>query len=348
MKPKSWSALFLLLCFALPALLSACASAAPESEQQASTIVNSYNTPEQWANWGAVLKAFTEKTGIQAPSDPKNSGQTLAALEAEAAQPQADTAYYGIVFGIQAVEKDLVAPYQPPGFEEIPANLKEPEGKWFAIHQGAIAFLVNTDELGGAPVPQCWSDLLKDEYQGKVGFLDPTQAAVGYSVVTAANLALGGTLDNWDPAIEYFSQLMDNGLIQPAQTATAMVQQGEIPILIDADFNGYKLRYIDEAPIQIVIPCEGSISIPYTISLVKGAPHPDAGKQLLDFVLSDEGQKLFTESYLRPIRHVEIDPQIAEQMLPESDYERVMDPDFAQMQSAQEAAMNRWKAEVLQ
>jgi putative spermidine/putrescine transport system substrate-binding protein len=41
-------------------------------------------------------------------------------------------------------------------------------------------------------VPQCWEDLASEEYAGMVGFLDPTQAAVGYSVATAANLALGG------------------------------------------------------------------------------------------------------------------------------------------------------------
>lgn len=327
--------------------------AAEQAEQTSSDagdadIVISYNSPEQWANWGAVLEAFTAQTGIDAPSDPKNSGQTLAALEAEAAAPQADTAYYGIVFGIEAAQEDLVAAYQPPGFADIPAELKHPDGAWMTIHQGAIAFLVNTDELGDTPVPQCWEDLTADEYAGMVGFLDPTQAAVGYSVATAANLSLGGTLDNFDPAIDYFAQLQENGLILPAQTATAMVQQGEIPILIDADFNGYKLRNIDEAPVEVVIPCEGTIAIPYVMSLVKDAPHPEAGQALMDFVLSDEGQQLFAESYLRPIRSVEIDPEIAEGMLPESEYERVINPDFAQMREAQEDFTARWQAEVMQ
>lgn len=319
------------------------------SEQAASPdVVVSYNSPEEWANWGAVLKEFTDKTGVEAPSDPKNSGQTLAALEAESAAPQADTAYYGIVFGIEAADKNLVEPYQPPGFEEIPEALKAPNGEWMAVHQGAIAFLVNTDELGDVPVPQCWSDLTSEEYAGKVGFLDPTQAAVGYSVSTAANLALGGSLDNWDPGVDYLSTLYNNGLILPAQTATAMVQQGEIPILIDADFNGYKLRNIDQAPIEVVIPCEGTISIPYVMSLVQDAPRPEAGKALIDFVLSDEGQRLFAESFLRPIRSVDIDPEIAEQMLPDSEYERVEVPDFEKMREVQDEFIDRWQSEVVQ
>ena len=331
----------------IAALLIACPlSLFAGGAQDDTEVVVSYNSPTQWANWGAVLKAFTESTGIMAPSDPKNSGQTLAALEAEKEAPQADTAYFGIVFGIVAASKDLLEPYAPEHLEEIPANLRAGDGTWFTAHQGSIAFIVNTAELGGAAIPTSWEDLLKPEYNGKVGFLDPTQAAVGYSVYTAGNLAMGGTLDNWDPGVAYFSKLKENGLILPAQTATAMVQQGEIPILIDADFNGYKLKYIDNASVEIVIPKEGSISIPYVISLVKGAPNAENGKKLLDFTLSDEGQKLFSESYLRPVRAIDIDPEISAKMLPESDYERVVFPDFKKMRDVQESATKRWNEEV--
>lgn len=328
--------------WALPLLIALWAGAGFAQQN----LVVAYNSPEQWANWGGVLRAFTAETGIRAPNDAKNSGQTLAALQAEAARPQADTAYYGIVFGIEAQRVGVIDRYQPPGFDEIPDTLKDPEGYWFTVHRGAIAFLVNTQQLRGVPVPQCWSDLTKPEYRNLVGFLDPTQAAVGYSVVVAANLALGGDLDDFDPAMSYFAELARNGLILPAQTATALVQQGEIPILIDADFNGYRLANIDEAPIQVVIPCEGSLEIPYTMSLVKDAPRPDAGRALLDFVLSDAGQMLFAESFLRPIRDVDIDPAIAEGMLPTSEYERVVGTDFAKMQAAQESVTLRWRDEV--
>lgn len=316
------------------------------SVQAQNELVIGYNTPAHWANWGSVLASFTELTGITAPNDSKNSGQTLAALQAEAARPQADTAYFGIVFGIEAKRVGVVDAYEPEHFDEIPDDLKDPDGYWFTVHRGAIAFLVNTDELGDAPVPQCWSDLTDPAYDGMVGMLDPTQAAVGYSVAVAANLALGGSLQDFDPAIEYFAELYDNGLILPAQTATAMVQQGEIPILIDADFNGYVLANDADAPIEVVIPCEGSLDIPYVLSLVKDAPRPDNGKALLDFSLSDEGQRLFSESYLRPVRDIEIDPAIADKMLPASAYEKVIGTDFAEMQTVQEAFNERWRNEV--
>jgi putative spermidine/putrescine transport system substrate-binding protein len=311
-----------------------------------SNLVVAYNTPEQWANWGAVLRAFTERTGIIAPNDPKNSGQTLAALQAEAASPQADTAYFGIVFGIQAAEAGVVDAFKPDHFDAIPEGLKDAEGRWVTVHQGTVAFLVNTDELRGAPVPRCWADLLDPQYQGLVGFLDPTQAAIGYSVLTAANLALGGSFADFDPAIRYFAELHNNGLMLPAQTATAMVQQGEIPILIDADFNGYRLANVDGAPVEVVIPCEGSLAIPYVMSLVRGAPRAENGKALINFALSDEGQQLFAESFLRPVRDVAVDPAIAAQMLPAEAYANVITPDFAEMQRVQEAFIRRWSSEV--
>jgi putative spermidine/putrescine transport system substrate-binding protein len=325
----------------------AASTAAPETKPASGeAVVVSYNTPEKWANWGEVLKAFTAASGVKAANDPKNSGQTLAALEAEKSAPQADTAYYGIVFGIQAAEKGLVDAYKPAQFDSIPASLKDPNGQWMTVHYGTIAFLVNTKQLGNTPVPKCWSDLTKPEYAGKVGMLDPAQAAVGYSVAVAANQALGGSLDDFAPAIKYFGALKQAGLQLPAQTATALVQQGEIPILIDADFNGYKLKNVDKAPVEVVIPCEGSLSVPYVMSLVKSAPRPEAGKKLIDFALSDEGQKLFAASYLRPIRDVQVDPAIAAGMLPASAYEKVTSPDFAKMRNVQKAFVERWKAEV--
>lgn len=308
-------------------------------------IVVSYNTPTEWANWGGVLGAFTKSSGIAAPNDPKNSGQTLAALEAEKAAPAADAAYYGIVFGYQAKEKGLVQPYQPEGFDEVPANLKDADGSWFAVHQGAVAFLVNTDELGDTPVPRCWDDLADPQYKDKVGYLDPTQAAVGYSVLTAANLALGGSFEDPSAGLGWAKAMKDNGVVNPVQTATASVQQGEIPILVDADFNGHKLS-AEDSPIEVVYPCEGTIAIPYVMSLVADAPHEAAGKALLDFALSDDAQALFAQSYLRPVRDVELPAEIAD-VFP-TDYDTLVQaPDFAKMQAVQEDVVARYQAEIV-
>jgi putative spermidine/putrescine transport system substrate-binding protein len=304
-----------------------------------------YNSPASFANFGALLEQFGSEQSVAAPSDTKNSGQALAALVAEQAAPQADAVYLGIAFGPKAVEAGVTEPYMPPGFDEIPDGLKDPEGRWFAVHTGAIAFICNTEALGDLPCPTSWADLLEPEYAGMTGYLDPSQAAVGYSVAAAVNLAMGGTIDDFGPGIEYLTALKANGAVTPAQTATAKVVQGEIPILIDADFNGYAAQYNDGAPLEVVIPAEGSIQVPYIAALVKGAPHQELARQWLDYLLSDEGQSTLAGGYVRPISG-DVPAEVAEKVESAEDFARAEVVDYAALAEAQAGFVTRYQAEV--
>ncbi|MCB8890257.1 ABC transporter substrate-binding protein [Vreelandella malpeensis] len=315
------------------------------SAQDAGTAI-CYNCPPEWADWGTQLQLIEEKTGIQVPQDNKNSGQSLAQLVAEAQSPVADVVYYGVTFGIQAMEADVVEPYQPAHWDEIPEGLKDPEGNWFAIHSGTLGFMVNVDALDGAPVPQSWDDLLDPAYRGMVGYLDPASAFVGYVGATAVNLALGGDLEDFTPAIDYFNALVDNDPIVPKQTSYARVLSGEIPILLDYDFNAYRARYSDGANVKFVIPEEGSIVVPYVMSLVKNGPNPDNARAVLDFVLSDEGQAVWAEAYLRPVREEAISDEARQVFLPDSDYARASAVDYAAMAQAQREFSERYLSEV--
>ncbi len=305
-----------------------------------------YNCPPMWADWASQLKAIEENLGIAVPHDNKNSGQTLSQLIAEKDNPVADVAYYGVSFGIKAKEAGVVAPYKPDHWDEIPEGLKDPEGYWFTIHFGAIGFFVNVDALGGAPVPASWADLQKPEYKGMIGYLDPTSAFVGYASAVAANISMGGTLDNFDPAISYFKKLRENQPIVPKQTAYARVLSGEIPILFDYDFNAYRAKYKDMANVQFVIPREGSIVVPYVMSLVKDAPRPENGKKILDFIMSDKGQAVWANAFLKPVRSSALSPEAAEKFLPDSEYERAKPIDYKKMAEVQNTFSDRYLSEV--
>lgn len=305
-----------------------------------------YNCPPQWADWSSMLKAVDEKLGVKMPHDNKNSGQALSQLLAEKASPVADVAYYGVTTGIKAGNEGVVTPYKPAGFDEIPAGLKDADGRWFAVHYGTLGFFVNVDALGGAPVPQCFADLKKPEYRGMVGYLDPSSAFVGYAGAVAANIAFGGDLTNFDPAIKFFKELAQNDPMVPKQTSFARVVSGEIPILFDYDFNAYRGKYEEDGNFEFVLPCEGSIRVPYVMSLVAGAPHEETGKKVLDFILSDEGQAIWTNAYLQPARPVELPAEVAEKFLPASDYERAVAVDYAEMEKAQAAFGERYLNEV--
>ena len=305
-----------------------------------------YNCPPQWADWASMLKAIDTKLGIKMPHDNKNSGQTLSQLLAEKAAPVADVAYYGVTFGIKAGNEGVATAYKPKGFEDIADGLKDPDGKWFTIHYGTLGLFVNKDALGGAPVPACWADLKKPEYRGMVGYLDPSSAFVGYAGAVAVNRAFGGTLDNFDPGVKFFQELAENDPIVPKQTSYARVVSGEIPILFDYDFNAYRGKYTEGGNFEFVLPCEGSVVVPYVMSLVANGPNPDLGKKVLDYILSDEGQAIWTNAYLKPARPVKLPAEVAAKFLPDSDYERATPVDYAKMEKVQKAFGERYLKEV--
>jgi len=240
------------------------------------------------------------------PFDNKNSGQAIAQLIAERKNPVADVVYLSISSAFQAKANGVISPYRPAHWNDIPANLKDPQGYWFAIHSGTLGFFINKDALGGKPVPRSWSDLLKPVYHGMAGYLDPSSAFVGYAGAVAVNLALGGSLNDFKPALDWFRKLKDNTPIVPKQTAYARV-------------------------------LSGAISVSYVMSLVKDAAHAANGRKVLDFVLPDAGQKLWANAYLRPVRAQAMSTDVAARFLPASDYARAMTVDFDRMAAGQQA-----------
>jgi putative spermidine/putrescine transport system substrate-binding protein len=305
-----------------------------------------YNCPPEWADWASQIAAIKKHTGITVPPDNKNSGQSLAQLVAEKNNPVADVTYLGITFAIQAQNEGVLIPYKPAGWEAIPNGLKDPKGHWFAIHSGVLGFMVNKTALGKTPVPRSWADLLKPEYKGLVGYLDPSSAFVGYVGAVAVNGALGGTMDNFTPAIDYFKRLRKNDPIVPKQTAYARLISGEIAILLDYDFNAYRARYKDKEDVEFVIPREGTVMVPYVMALVKNAPHVSEGRKVLDFVLSDKGQAIWANAFLRPIRTSAISAEAQARFLPASEYERARPVDYQRMAARQKGFSERYLKEV--
>src|SRR5882762_8160398 len=296
-----------------------------------------YNCPPEWADWASQLKNIKEKTGITVPQDNKNSGQTLAQLVAEKASPVADITYLGVTFGIQAKKEGVVSGYKPAHWGDIPDGLKDPEGAWFTIHSGTLGLMVNVDALKGKPVPKSWKDLTNPQYKGLVGYLDPASAFVGYVGAVAVNQAMGGDLTNFDRAIKYFAELQKNQPIVPKQTSYARVLSGEIPILFDYDFNAYRGKYKDKANIAFVIPAEGTVVVPYVMSLVKNGPNPEGAKKVLDHLLTDKGQTVWGNAFLRPVRPKTMSKEAQDRFLPAGEYTRAKTVDYGRMAAAQEA-----------
>jgi putative spermidine/putrescine transport system substrate-binding protein len=325
--------------------LLALAVTAPWQSAKAADVI-CYNCPPEWADWASMLKAIKADLNYDIPHDNKNSGQALAQILAEKSNPVGDIGYFGVTFGMKAKAQDALEPYKPVNWEQVPADLKDADGYWTTIHSGTLGLFVNKDALGGKPLPACWKDLLKPDYKGMVGYLDPSSAAVGYVGAVAINLALGGTASNFDPAVTFFKELRKNDPIVPKQTSYARVVSGEIPVLLDYDFNAYRAKYSEKGNFEFVIPCEGSVVFPYVIGLVKNAPNKEKAKKVLDYLLSDKGQAIWTNAYLRPARPIELPETAKKKFLPDSDYARAASVDWGRMENVQKAFVDRYLAEV--
>jgi putative spermidine/putrescine transport system substrate-binding protein len=179
-----------------------------------------------------------------------------------------------------------------------------------------------------------------------VGYLDPSSAFVGYAGAVAVNRAMGGSLDNFDAAIDFFKKLAKNDPIIPKQTSYARVLSGEIPILFDYDFNAYRAKYKDKANVEFVIPAEGTVVVPYVMSLVKDSPKPELGKKILDFIMSDQGQAVWANAFLRPVRASAMSKEAEAKFNPASDYARSKPVDYSKMAEVQAGFSDRYLNEV--
>lgn len=266
-------------------------------------MVVSFDTGPTWANWAAQFAAFKKRyPEVEIVYNDLGSGATVVALEKAKNRPQADTAYYFAASAVDATAKGLVAAFKPVNFENLPPVFREADGRWFTIHSLTVAFIVNTKLVKN--VPQSWADLMKPEYKNSIVYLDPRSTGVGQVLTFAANFGAGGDMSNVQPGLDYLGKLQKSGNVLRVLGTTPYAQfiKGEIPIWISYENDGLKAKYTDGLgdAVAVVIPKEASAAAPYGISLVEKGPNPNAGKLWLNFIMTDFGQGIFAQGFVRP------------------------------------------------
>lgn len=324
----------------LPFLLLASLASAQQK------VVIQYDCIPNYANWGGVTALYKRISGVTVPPDPKGSSVAMAALEAEKERPQADTVYYSGAVGYEAAKKGLHQPYKPKGWEKIPAGLKDKDGLWWTVHTGTIAFVVNTKSLGGAPVPRSWKDLLKPVYKGKIAYDDPTWGGTSYTLIYGLNGLFGGNEKNFRPGLDYLKKLDANVSSYPRESIYNAVLRGEVPIWINADGNGYKMKHVDGGPVEVVIPAEGTFTMPLVMGLVQGAPRGAEAKRYLDWLLTPPAQAEFARGFFRPVIPGAVPADLKSKFLPDQEYSRARALDLAKMAAASEALKRAWLTEI--
>jgi putative spermidine/putrescine transport system substrate-binding protein len=318
-------------------------TAAPAPSGGEQTIIQ-YDCIPNYANWGGVTEAYRKKTGILIPPDMKGSSPSMAALEAERASPKADAAYYSGAIGYQAAAKGLHAAYRPQGWDRIPADLKDPEGKWWTVHLAHVAILVNTTALRGKPVPRSFADLLNPIYKGMIVYDDPRFNGTGFYTVAGMGTMLGGDADT---GFAYLHKLDANILKYAKENSYNELVRGEIPIWINADGNGLKARYVDGAPIEVVIPAEGTVRMPLVMGLVEGAPHRKAAEAYFDWLLSEEAQALMAQSFFVPVIGTDgLPADLKAKFPPASAYQKARDIPLSEVAAQADALKKRWERDI--
>ena len=191
--------------------------------------------PPDWANYGAIIKAFEDKYGIKV-----NSAQPDAASQDEinAANQQKGKSSAPDVFdlgqSVALANTAMFAPYKVETWADIPDHLKDPDGKWVNDYAGFMSIGYDSAKL---PAITSVDDLLKPEFKGKVALNgDPTQAGAAFSGVVMAALSQGGSADDIAPGVEFFGKLKQAGNFLPVDPTPATIQSGQTPVVIDWNY----------------------------------------------------------------------------------------------------------------
>lgn len=256
--------------------------------------------PPDWANYGAIIKAFSDKYGIKV-----NSAQPGASSQEEinAANQQRGRSTAPDVFdlgqSVALANTSMFAPYKVANFDDIPAAFKDPDGTWVNDYGGYMS--IGYDSAKVPPVTSV-DDLLKPEYQGKVALNgDPTQAGAAFSGVLMVALSQGGSVDDIAPGVEFFRKLADAGNFLPVDPTPATIASGQTPVVIDWNYtNAAETKNLPSW--QVLVPPAHAVAGYYYQAINKDAPHPAAARLWQEFLYSDEAQNLFALGGVRPVR----------------------------------------------
>jgi iron(III) transport system substrate-binding protein len=217
-----------------------------------------------------------------------SSGTILerALVEGRAGRVKADV--YGGAAGDQdalAAEK-LSAVYRAANLEAVDPDFRF-EGKPY-IATGYLTFHIayNTKMVSKAEVPNTWDGFLDPKWKGKLAI--DQEAHEWFCGVT--------THMGKEQGLAFMRKLAAQNpkLIRGSTHRTELLSAGSFPVSLD--LYGHRIKAFMEkgSPIAAVVPHPAPITTVVDMaSVMKGAPHPNAGRLLLEFFLTPEGQEVF-------------------------------------------------------
>ncbi|KGJ80365.1 ABC transporter substrate-binding protein [Cryobacterium roopkundense] len=278
--------------------------AALETAAKAEGALNVIALPRNWANYGAVLDLFAQKypeiTLTEASPDGSSAEEIQAADNLKGQDTAPDVFDLGLAVALSST--DRFAPYKVATWDDIPDALKEESGLYVGDYGGYMAVGYDPDAV---PAPTELSDLLGAEYKGKVSINgDPTQAGAAFAAVGLASVQNGGSVDDFQPGIDFFSELNAAGNFLKVDPTPATIASGETPVVFDWDYLnvGYGKTLEGQRNWEVVVFPGAGYAGYYNQAINVDAPHPAAARLWQEFLYSDEAQNLWLAGGARPAR----------------------------------------------
>lgn len=317
--------------------------------------LRAYGMPPGWANWEGCFAMLKEKYGITSTYEPEgglSSAEEIQKFLAEVNNPIGDIADVGIVYGPEAKAQGATAAYKVSRWNDIPNNLKDPDGHWASNYGGVLAFVVNPTKAGS--VPKSWEELRAGNFPNMVAINgDPRQSNSALLAVIGAAYSNGGSIDDIEKGIDVFAELKQKGSFSPAKADTAGLQSGEVGIGIKPDFLGLTDRdtFAGNPAIEVVIPADGAAATNYAQIINRVAPHPFSARLFQEFIFSDEGQLEMLKGYVRPtlIDKLNIPAELKAKLPNPAQYANVIPAttETAKIDAAKEIVTQQWGPKVL-
>jgi iron(III) transport system substrate-binding protein len=328
--------------------LGACALVAGHALAQGQQVTALCSTDQGWCELAA--KEFQSQTGIKVLQVHKATGEALAQIRAEAANPKTDIWWGGTGDPfLQAAELGLLEAYRPAYLNDLhgwAVRQYAMSGNFVGgFYTSAIGFGWNEDVLKKRklPAPKCWADLADPKYKGEIETSHPGSSGTGYTILASLVQLMGE-----DAAFDYLKKVHRNvtQYTRSGQAQAKSVAKGEVGIGVSFIFGFENERLNGFTMVKGAAPCEGTGYEVGGIALVKGARNRDAAKKYYDFLMSPAGQSLGAKADSLQVpanKTFKVDPRV-----PSIENVRLIKYDFEKYGKAAERKrlIARWENEV--
>jgi ABC-type Fe3+ transport system substrate-binding protein len=238
-------------------------------------------------------EAFQKKYGIKVVAVRGGSSELATKLlnEHRAGRMQADV-FDGTSTTTSVKAAGVAMKWQPDSAKSLPAELKDAEGYWVANNMFVHTPAFNTTLVPRGTEPKSWQDLLDPKWKGKMAW-------TSHATTSGAPGAIGFVLRDLgeEKGMAYLRALAKQDVVRiggSGRSVTDLAIAGEYPIVLQIFNHQPFISAQQGAPIDW-IATSPAMEIASVASVAARAPHPNAAKLFVDFLISDEGQTIFRD-----------------------------------------------------